>query len=205
MCKSAAEPDVVAPGTNIISSFSHYLSAGDALMRESEFQGNTYPWGVETGTSMSAPMVAGTIALWLQACPTLTHDDILQVFRRTCRHPDPELSYPNTIYGYGEIDAYRGLLDILGADQIEGLSLHQPAALHVRPWGNGLRLMTDTPVTETISVRLYSLSGTCLHQASVRIDGTEAFLPLPPLAAGVYAVQLNASLKTLSGSQLVRL
>lgn len=199
------KPDVVAPGTNIISSLSHYLSAGNALMRESEFQGNTYPWGVETGTSMSTPMVAGTIALWLQACPTLTPDDILQVFRRTCRHPDPELSYPNAIYGYGEIDAYRGLLDILGVDQIEGLSLHQPAALQVRPSGNGLRLTSDAPVTETISVRLYSLSGTCIHQASVRIDGTEAFLPLPPLAAGVYAVQLNAPAQQLCGSQLVRL
>jgi subtilisin family serine protease len=199
------KPDVVAPGTNIISSFSHILPPENALMRESEFQGLTYPWGVETGTSMSAPMVAGTIALWLQACPTLTPADILQVFRRTCQHPDPELSYPNMIYGYGEIDAYRGLLDILGVDQIDGLSLHQPTALHVYPSGSGLRLTTDTPISETIRIKLYSLSGTCIHEASVRIDGTEAFLPLPPLAAAVYVVQLNAPTRTLSGSQLVRL
>ena len=199
------KPDVVAPGTNIVSSFSHFLPAGSALMRESEFQGLTYPWGVETGTSMSAPMVAGVIALWLQACPTLTPEDILQVFRRTCQHPDPELSYPNTIYGYGEIDAYRGLLDILGVDQIEGLSLHQPAALRVWPSDKGLRLTTDTPITETIRIKLYSLSGTCIHEAFVRIDGTEAFLPLPPYPAGVYAVQMNAPARQLSGSQLVRL
>ena len=199
------KPDVVAPGTNIISSFSHFLPPDTGLMRESDFQGITYPWGVETGTSMSAPMVAGTIALWLQACPTLTPADILQVFRRTCQHPDPELSYPNMIYGYGEIDAYRGLLDILGVDQIDGLSLQQPAALRVWPSGNGLRLITDTPITETIRIKLYNLSGTCIHQASVRIDGTEAFLPLPPYAAGVYAVQVNAPVKSHSGSQLVRM
>jgi subtilisin family serine protease len=199
------KPDVVAPGTNIVSSFSHFLPTGSALMRESEFQGLTYPWGVETGTSMSAPMVAGVIALWLQACPTLTPADILQVFSRTCQHPDPELSYPNTIYGYGEIDAYRGLLDILGVDQIDGLSLHQPAALRIWPSDNGLRLTTDTPISETIRIKLYSLSGACIHDTSIRIEGTEAYLPLPPYPAGVYAVQMNASSRQLSGSQLVRL
>ena len=199
------KPDVVAPGTNIISSFSHFLPPEIALMRESDFQGITYPWGVETGTSMSAPMVAGTIALWLQARPTLTPADILQVFRRTCQHPDPELSYPNMIYGYGEIDAYRGLLDILGVDQIDGLSLHQPAALHVYPSGSGLRLTTDTPVTETINIKLYNLSGACIFQTSLRLSGTEAYLPLPPHPAAIHVVQINTPAPSLRGSQLVRL
>lgn len=199
------KPDVVAPGTNIVSSFSHFLPPVSALMRESDFQGLTYPWGVETGTSMSAPMVAGVIALWLQARPTLTTAEILQVFQRTCQHPDPALQYPNNTYGYGEIDAYRGLLDILGIDGIDGLSLHQPAALRVWPSFNGLRLTTDTPITETIRIKLYSLSGACIHEASVRIDGTEAYLPLPPYPAGIYAVQINTPARQLSGSQLVRL
>ena len=199
------KPDVVAPGTNIISSFSHFLPPTRKLMKESDFNGTVYPWGVETGTSMSAPMVAGTIALWLQARPTLTSEEVLQVFRRTCQHPDPEINYPNTLYGYGEIDAYRGLLDILGVDRIEGLSLQQPSALHVWPSGNGLRLTTDAPISETIKLKLYSLSGVCTYETSVHINGTEAYLPLPPHAAGVYVVQINASTKELQGSQLVRL
>lgn len=199
------KPDVVAPGTNIISSLSHFLPPESTLMRNSEFQGLIYPWGVQTGTSMSAPMAAGVIALWLQARPTLTPDDILQVFRRTCQHPDPDLPYPNNLYGYGEIDAYRGLLDILGADRIDGLSLHQPSVLHIHPAANGLRLTTDTPVGETVKIKLFNLSGACLYEASVPISGTEAFLPLPPFTAGVYAVQVNAPTPQLRGSQLIRL
>lgn len=199
------KPDVVAPGTYVISSFSHYSAPIYSMMRESEFEGVSYYWGLSTGTSMSAPMVAGTIALWLQAKPMLTTDEIREVFRRTCQHPDPELEYPNYIYGYGEIDAYRGLLDILGVDRIEGITLHQPSKLRVCPSEGGLRLMTDTPVAETLKVRVYSLSGSCVHQAHVFIDGTEALLSLPSHAAGVYAVQIEANTPELRGSQLVRL
>lgn len=200
------KPDVVAPGTYIISSFSHYCPPIYSMMKESAFEGIAYPWGLETGTSMSAPMVAGTIALWLQAKPTLTAEEIREVFQRTCQHPDQEMDYPNSIYGYGEIDAYRGLLDIIGADRIEGLSLYQPLKLRIYPSESGLRLITDTPVTETLKVWVYSLSGVCIHEASVAINGTETTLPLPPHAAGVYAVQIDADTsKQLNGSQLVRL
>lgn len=199
------KPDVVAPGTYVISSFSHYSPIVYSMMAESVYQGIYYPWGLETGTSMSAPMVAGTIALWLQARPTLTTDEIREVFHRTCQHPDPEMAYPNDVYGYGEIDAYRGLLDILGADRIEGLSLHQPSKLRIYPAEDGLRLVTDTPLSETVKIKVYSLSGACIHEARLLINGTEARLPLPSHASGVYAVQVETDTQELKGSQLVRL
>ena len=127
------KPDVMAPGTNIISSYSSYYlehnpTAGDISWDVEHFQfgGRTYAWNTNSGTSMSSPVVGGVIALWLQAKPTLTPADIKGIFSRTCSHHDPSLSYPNNEYGYGEIDAYRGLLDILGINGIEGLS-PQPA------------------------------------------------------------------------------
>ena len=199
------KPDVVAPGTYVISSFSHYSPIRYSMMAESDFQGTTYPWGLETGTSMSAPMVAGTIALWLQAKPTLTTDEIREVFHRTCQHPDPEMAYPNYVYGYGEIDAYRGLLDILGTDQIEGLSLHQPSQLRVYPSEAGLRLITDAPVSASLRIKIYTLSGACIHETSTVLSGTETRIPLPTHASGIYAVQIDTDIQKLKGSQLVRL
>lgn len=199
------KPDVVAPGTYVISSFNHYSPIRYSMVAESDFQGTAYPWGLSTGTSMSAPLVAGTIALWLQAKPTLTTDEIREILHRTCQHPDPEMDYPNTVYGYGEIDAYRGLLDILGLNRIEGLSLHKPSKLRVYPAEGGLRLVTDTPLSEAIKIKVYNLSGIRIYEANVAINGTEAFLPLPTYIAGVYAVQADANTSELRGSQLVRL
>jgi len=62
---------------------------------------------------MSAPVVAGAIALWLQADPTLTSADCLEIFSKTCTHYDTSLSYPNNLYGYGQIDVAAGLGEVL--------------------------------------------------------------------------------------------
>ncbi len=111
------KPDITAPGYKVRSAYNSYYrsqTGGFASVRESLYDGKQYGWMRSDGTSMSTPAVAGTIALWMQAKPTLTHDEVLDVFANTSHHPDAALSYPNNEYGYGEINAYRGLLHILG-------------------------------------------------------------------------------------------
>lgn len=111
------KPDVVAPGCNIISSYSsfyieHHPTAYDVTHSDKvhfDYHGRTYAWNYNSGTSMSSPVVAGAIALWLEANPRLTPKDCLDILRHTCRQPDASLTYPNHIYGYGEIDVFRGL------------------------------------------------------------------------------------------------
>ena len=123
------KPDVVAPGTNVLSAhssyyFMHHTEVDDWLMNVSEYNGRQYPWRLNTGTSMSTPVVAGIIALWLQECPTLSPDDVREVFANTCRRGDASLSYPNNSWGWGEIDAVAGLEYIMrhytGIDEIKG-------------------------------------------------------------------------------------
>ena len=132
------KPDCVAPGNNIISSYnSFYLekhpeaSDNDWDVARFSFRGRTYNWNCNSGTSMSAPAVGGAIALWLQACPTLSPADILGILARTSRHPEPALDYPNNRYGYGEIDVYAGLLDILGhSDIVQPVTVSKTAAIY---------------------------------------------------------------------------
>ena len=45
----------------------------------------------------------------MQAVPTLSKEQVLEVFEATCRRLDPELPCPNNLWGYGEIDAEAGL------------------------------------------------------------------------------------------------
>lgn len=115
------KPDVMAPGQNIVSSYSSFYiennsDNGEALqsdVRHFDYNGRTYAWNSNGGTSMAAPVVTGVIALWLEADPTLTMQDCLDIFDKTCRRYDATLSYPNNLYGYGEIDAYEGLKLVL--------------------------------------------------------------------------------------------
>lgn len=114
------KPDVMAPGQNIVSSYSSFYlennpDANDISsdVRHFEHGGRTYAWNSNGGTSMSSPVVAGAIALWLQADPTLSPSDCLSIFAKTCRHYDATLTYPNNLYGYGEIDVTAGLEEVL--------------------------------------------------------------------------------------------
>ncbi len=140
------KPDVMAPGQNINSSFSSFYIdnySDDALalqndIRHFDYNGRTYGWNSWGGTSMAAPIVTGVIALWLEADPTLTMQDCIEIFDKTCRRYDTTLNYPNNLYGYGEIDAYEGLK----------LVLERKAA--------GVKTIESAPIADN---RIYSVDG----------------------------------------------
>ena len=201
------KPDVVAPGHNILSCLNSFYSNNHDTKATSEevvprtaytaeAYGQTYAMWAMSGTSMACPIAAGVIALWLQAKPDLTPEDILGVIERTSHQPEPEFSGEgkNIYYGWGEIDAYAGLLDILDVTaNIPELSQHQPAGIKFRLNGHALSVdgaEDGTPVT------VYDLSGRPVLRATV----ADGLVQLPDLRGGVYAVQLGTK-----GSTLIRL
>lgn len=207
------KPDVLAPGTNVISSYSSYYlenhpdaSDIDSDVEHFDFNGRTYSWNSNSGTSMSTPVVGGAIALWLQANPRLTPEDCMGILARTCRQPDTSLTYPNNWYGHGEIDVYRGLLDALDlADAIPSLSLDQPAAIRFALGGDQLLLHLGQTARQPLVVRLYSTTGQLLSAVTLPAGQRDYSLPVSDLPAGVVAVQVNGATSELTGSTLVRL
>lgn len=203
------KPDVMAPGTNVISSYSSwYLAANTDTTYDYmnvalyDYDGRTYAWTSNKGTSMSAPVVAGAIALWLEACPTLTPDDVMETIAATSRQPEDELLYPNNEYGYGEIDAHAGLMRLLGMADIDGVSVRQAEGVAVWYADGCLHIRLDRDADGPLYVRMYSLSGwLALDTRIPSCAGTDISLPMPALQSGVYAVQLAGC---RDGSALVR-
>jgi subtilisin family serine protease len=207
------KPDVMAPGANIISSASSYFfeanpqsSQIDDIVEQFDFGGRTYYWKADTGTSMSSPAVGGAIALWLQARPDLTREEIMDVFAHTCTRPEASLDYPNNRYGYGQIDVYRGLLYLLGIDGIDGLSLHQPEKVAFAVTGDSSFDVTfPSPLCRQAEVRVYNTSGLLLHTEVVAAGTGVAHVTLPPSVKGVVAVQVTGDSRQTTGSTLLRL
>ena len=153
------KPDVLAPGTNVMAAFNSFYAESnpeDYITRANAARytwgGRIYAWSMQNGTSMACPVVAGIIAQWLEAIPTLTREQILEAFQATCHHYDPTLSYPNNDYGYGEIDAEAGLNYLLSHyDNIQAPSALPSAAeafydLHGRKVAqpsHGIYIMVD--------------------------------------------------------------
>lgn len=207
------KPDVMAPGSNVISSYSSYYlennpEASDILsdVEHFDFQGRTYAWNSNAGTSMSTPAVGGAIALWLQAKPTLTPAEAMDVIAHTSSHYDPALTYPNNLYGYGQIDIYRGLLYILGIDDIPTLSRHQPRATHIGIDGNGhLTISFDQKPAGSIALRVFSTGGQQVMSLTLPTDDDALHADLSMLPRGVYAIQVDTGQTDTTGSTLVRI
>lgn len=203
------KPDISAPGTNVISSYSYYYqeehpTSTKSNVAYSEVDGRQYPWGVNSGTSMATPVVAGTIALWLEANPSLTPADIMDILSRTSRKPEATLDYPNAQYGYGEIDGYWGLLDILHLTSVRSISQHPSQKVRIELQGQQLHLrFTDVPRCP-VTVSIYTAAGVQVSQTLLTSVQQETTMPLTQLASGIYAVQLTSAEPGVTGSALIR-
>lgn len=105
-----AKPDVLAPGTGIVSlsdpTSTLYGTKSDQLLS------GTLPVGYKpylslSGTSMASPMVAGTVALMLQANPSLTPNLVKAI-----------LQYTAQTYNYDAMTQGGGFLNAEGAVQL---------------------------------------------------------------------------------------
>lgn len=207
------KPDVMAPGTNIISSLNSFYLENNPTAYHSiwsvdafSFNGRTYAWDYNAGTSMSTPAVAGAIALWLQAKPDLTTDEIKEIFDKTCTRYDASLTYPNNYYGYGQIDVYRGLLEVLKLTSIQDISMYQPAKVNIMPVaGQQVRFVFADASTRKFKVKVFSVSGALVLHQECSANSSTYELDLSRLPSGVYAIQMNGNTPELIGSTLVRL
>ena len=203
------KPDVVAPGLNISAAYNSYVTTTESLRKELTDQvnwnGKTYYYTAQSGTSMASPVVAGAVALWLQAKPDLTPADVLDVIAHTSTMPEASMDYPNNTYGYGQIDVYKGLLYVLNLETaISQLADHQPQQATFRLVGRTLYVDYTAPDAPSVNARreltVYSLDG----KPVARSYNTDA-IDLTTLPAGVYAVQLTTGQRETTGSTLIRL
>ena len=103
----AAKPDIVATGTGIVS-----LASPGSLMYSTKatyllngiLRTSSKPYLSLTGTSMASPVVAGTVALMLQANPKLTPNLVKAI-----------LEYTAQVYRYDALTQGAGFLNTKGA------------------------------------------------------------------------------------------
>jgi subtilisin family serine protease len=108
-CGGATFPELVAPGYNIKTAD---LSFGGVIPN---------PYAYVTGTSFSAPHVAGAMALLLSALPDLTPAELEQAFTATA--VDLGATGADNVYGYGLVDVAAAYIALTGALE----SISQPS------------------------------------------------------------------------------
>ena len=199
-------PNVCAPGFSVLAglnSFDSSLTNSDIFEKKAysnQYTGQDspreYAWGFMSGTSMSTPAAAGVVALWLQAAAdmgkTLSNSDIKEIIRNTSDNDEFTENSPER-FGEGKINAYKGLLYVLGLyTGIPALSKEQPKGVNFSVQGN---MVYANGAVDGTEVTLYNLQGVAVKQTTVQGGA----ISLETLPKGVYALQLGNQ-----GSTLIR-
>ena len=115
-------PDVCAPGAVVLSSASRYDDRSDRQSWPSPVvvNGESYPYYPNQGTSMSAPIVTGAIALMLQVNPSLTTPDVRDVLRRSSIKDEAVLDGNAAQWGSGKLDVKAAVNDVMQNTMMRG-------------------------------------------------------------------------------------
>lgn len=136
-------PTLIAPGQRLVSAANNYDT--DFFQKDDPGMLNSDPdsepiishdifdrinWYVAfQGTSMATPVVTGIVALWMQANPQLTVNQIKEIMKETCDNDswttDPVFipSGHKEQAGYGKVNCLKGLKKILGSTGVETISI----------------------------------------------------------------------------------
>lgn len=155
------------------------------------------------GTSMSAPHVAGVIALMLDVNPALTYDQVVTILQNTSRRDAFTGSAPSDSAGYGKIDALAAVQAaaalVSGVEedaQATGLALAAPSPNPVR---GGAVIRYAVSGAAPVRLAVYDVLG---REVAVLVDGVvapgvqEANVNAARLAPGTYLVRLTSDAQT---------
>lgn len=194
-------PTVCAPGSTIVSSVNRYFTELEDVKEQAAnlyqakatgTDGRVSYWKQEIGTSMSTPLVAGAIACWLQADPSLTYADVQDIIVSTAVVDDDVRVGDPVQWGAGKFDALAGLKEVIrrrGSSSISGISSDDAAGNLVVTSAGPNAYTFFIGGVPAIEASVYTLGG-----ARVMSDdtaGDEITISLDGYASGVYVVNVN--------------
>lgn len=203
----AVKPAVCAPGGLVISAFSqnstYFSDYQNYQIQTVAVNGKKYYYGLMSGTSMASPAVTGILALWLEANPKLTYEDVLTIFKETARRDkttgEADETGWNARSGYGKIDAYEGLKKALEMANQSGINEMQNTEKPVSFMKNSDEWKVLFNNNETYAqLEVVSMNGQVVYNKRIEAPrrGQEELINLQNLTPGVYVLHVN----TLAGS-----
>jgi subtilisin family serine protease len=163
----------------------------DMLQGKLETADRNYYWEVAAGTSMSCPFVAGSIALWLEANPTLTFDDVLNIIEKTSIKDsyvtDANSGVDPIQWGAGKFDAYEGLKEALRMNSVNDIAADKDSRLMLT--NNGSLYNVFVAGEQSLKVDIFSMTGQRVYTSTT--IGDEASFDTSSLTKGVYVVSVN--------------
>ncbi len=189
------KPDIVAPGTYIISSLSsHDVANSHPIAGYVTKNDKQYPFGYMQGTSMSAPLVTGIMATWLEAFPSLRIETVREILGKTSLKDEftGVLTVGNSQWGLGKVDAYQGLKELFNHVDVVHLNACSKKVaisfekLDIHCLFSDFVSRADIIVSDLYGKTIYQSNATHLN------PGNELEIPFSNQPKGVYVIKIIA-------------
>jgi minor extracellular serine protease Vpr len=199
------KPDIAAPGMTILSGVNSYdvsyaPGGGNYSSSVAQYQfgskNRTYYYAEASGTSMSAPMFSGIIALLLQANPILTPQKIKEILSKTAYKDNFTTNTPDsTRWGYGKANAYAMIKEAILLSGNNEISTQEINRLNIYPNPNTGKFWVEFEVVKNgnSQIVVYDVMGKMVSESifpsTIGINKFEIYQA--NLIPGIYILKLK--------------
>lgn len=186
---------VSAPGNTIFAPYaprSYFATIRGNLLTEDKM------YGVFSAVSGAAPVLLGIVALMLEADPTLDAAEVEDILEQTASEDAFTGSVPNPNWGYGKVDAYAAVTEVLMGVAIEPVA-EVPGALRMatapNPFNGATQISLDLAEPQPVRVMVYDALGrrvAVLHDGPLASGTHSLHFDVRALPSGVYAVRASS-------------
>jgi len=198
------KPDVTAPGSALVSAINSFdmtttpsgYNWGEVVF-ETNYNSKTWYYAAYEGTSMSCPSVVGTIALWLEANPTLTPSQIKDIIKNTAIKD----SYTGNIgidgnneWGWGKINAWDGMKWVLTHTSInDSKSVMGNTLIYPNPNDGNFHIFSNNIKGDKCNLEIYDIFGKTVYSDIINVtnESIEKDINLNNLSSGFYIVKIR--------------
>lgn len=201
-------PLICAPGAEIVSSINSYYKDeanifGGYVVRRS-YKDRQYDWMGTTGTSMAAPYFAGVTALWLEANPKLTRNEIVQIAEETANHDERDKVTSDDVkvqWGAGKVDAYAGIKKALDLATAILVPINQNQKMLMREVAPRT-FETYVAGANQMAAAIYTLDGQLV--TTQQATGNTLRIVVPGVQKGAYVLKVSTGTDQLVRKVLVK-
>ena len=139
---------------------------------------------------MACPVVTGSIALWLEADPGLTVDDVKEIIAKTSTVDADvtEFTGDPVQWGAGKFNAYEGLKEVLRKQGSVGSLTAKNDRLLVKTIGEN-QYNAFVAGADCLDIVVYNISGQPVIRKTA--EGDETSINVDGLQRGYYIMQVN--------------
>ncbi|HPI21273.1 MAG TPA: S8/S53 family peptidase, partial [Candidatus Kapabacteria bacterium] len=195
------KPDICSPGSTIIAAVNSFddgfTENGWYWSDVAAATGGKWYYASMSGTSMSAPVTTGSIALMLQANPKLTPQNIKDIFKETATRDSYTGSIATTasnIWGWGKMNLFEAIKYIYHISSASSTYKESKTSVFPNPNNGNFYLNINEISKSNFDISVFNSIGENIYSKNYNINEINGIIPLNLnfLSNGVYYLKINS-------------